>query len=230
MSRGEKSDKLPKFPPLPNKRLQISERLEMVREHLERLQIHPESPGGRIVSHIKNWKEITRDQRVLDIVYGMELEKGENLSQKSICPTKGTIQVLSLLEQALKDGVIELTKEGEKDEFKNSLMIWKKWNRGWRMILNLKRFNKQNTKKIHFKLELLDSILNLITLGSFIALIDLSQAFHTIPLAVSSQKLTKFAVQFNAEIIWFQYRVLPMGYTHSPLLFTKLMAALKQLL
>ena len=71
----------------------------------------------------------------------------------------------------------------------------KKTDGSFRLKLNLKSFNK-NIEKQHFKMEIITSILKLVTTNIYFTKADLKDAYYTIPILEEHQKylnlLTKF--------------------------------------
>jgi ribonuclease HI len=86
-----------------------------------------------------------------------------------------------------------------------------------RMILNLKRFNL-NVEYKHFKMDTLESAVNLMTPRCFMASVDLRHAYYTVAMDESDQRF----LQFEYRGMLFQYTCLPMGFASSPRIFTKL--------
>ena len=88
----------------------------------------------------------------------------------------------------------------------------------FRMILNVKELNS-HVRYVHFKMDTLDTCLNLMEPSCYMASLDLSDAYHTIPMHPDSTKYLKF--QLDSQI--YKYLVLPQGFRDSPRLFTKLL-------
>lgn len=87
-----------------------------------------------------------------------------------------------------------------------------------RMILNLKKLN-ENVEYNHFKMDTLDSALRLMTKDCFMASVDLTNAYHTIPMAINQRKFLQFA--FKDKL--YQYTCLPFGLSSAPHIFTKVL-------
>ena len=86
------------------------------------------------------------------------------------------------------------------------------------MILNLKKFN-QNVDKIHFKMDTLQSALDIISHGDFLTKIDISDAYYSVPINPEHRKYLKF----KFDDVLYEYAVLPNGYRDGPRRFTKLL-------
>ena len=87
-------------------------------------------------------------------------------------------------------GVIKETCHEEK-EFVSPIFISHKSNGGIRLILNLKQLNK-NIKYHHFKMESINTILNLITKDCLMAWIDLKNAYYSVKISENFQRYLKF--------------------------------------
>ena len=79
----------------------------------------------------------------------------------------------------------------EEKEFVSPIFISHKSNGGIRLILNLKQLNK-NIEYHHFKMESINTILNLITKDCFMASIDLKDAYYSVKSSENFQRYLKF--------------------------------------
>ena len=86
------------------------------------------------------------------------------------------------------------------------------------MILNLKDLNNFVVYK-HFKMESLNSVLDLMTPGCFMASIDIKDAYYSVPIAKEHHKFLRFIWRDNL----YQYVCLPNGLSSAPRIFTKLL-------
>ena len=86
------------------------------------------------------------------------------------------------------------------------------------MILNLQCFNKF-VQYYHFKMDTLESAIQLMKPGCFKASIDLKDAYYSVPVAKEDQKYLKFI--FNGTL--YKYTCLPNGLSSAPHIFTKLL-------
>ena len=87
-----------------------------------------------------------------------------------------------------------------------------------RLILNLKKLNTY-LEYVHFKMENIHSILKLVTHGSWMASIDLKDAYYSVPISESSQKYLKFIYESQM----YKCTCYPNGLSFCPRRFTKLM-------
>ena len=79
----------------------------------------------------------------------------------------------------------------EKGDFMSSIFTRDKRDGSYRMILNLKQLNKSNEYE-HFKMESLQSVLNIIRPNWWMTCVDLKDAFYTVPIHPDHQKFLKF--------------------------------------
>ena len=86
------------------------------------------------------------------------------------------------------------------------------------LILNLKEFNK-NVIYGHFKMDNLKAALNMMRQNCFMASIDLSDAYYSVPVTLTDQKYLLFT--FEGQL--YKFVCLPNGLSSAPRIFTKLL-------
>ena len=101
------------------------------------------------------------------------------------------------------------------DSYFSNVFLTEKKDKSFRMILNLKTLNK-HINYVHFKMESMMDVLHMITPGSYMASIDLTNAYYSIPVHKDHQK-------FRLEGDCFEFTCLPNGYAQAPLIFTKIL-------
>ena len=89
-----------------------------------------------------------------------------------------------------------------------------KRNGSYRMILNLKQLNN-HIEYEHFKMESLQSVLNIIRPNCRIARADLKDAFYTAPIHPDHQKFLKLKWKEHC----YSFRVMPSGYSDAKRVF-----------
>src|SRR3989338_1922727 len=99
----------------------------------------------------------------------------------------------------------------------NLMFVVPKPNGKWRMILDLRRLNDHVSKKT-FKMENVKEALRILRVGDFLSKVDLAHAFYHVALHPSSRDLTRF--YFDGRN--YRYRALPMGFSESTRIFSKL--------
>ena len=93
------------------------------------------------------------------------------------------------IEKLLQKNVIT-TCDHEEGEIIPLIVLKKKIDGSFRLILNLKSLNK-NIEKEHFKMETITSILKLVTPNMYFSNIDLKDAYCTRPILEEDQKIPK---------------------------------------
>ena len=106
----------------------------------------------------------------------------------------------------------------EDGEYFSSLFTTPKKDGTYRTILNLKSLNK-DCDKSHFKMESLKQALHMVRPGSYLASIDIKDAFYSVPINDGHKKYLKFVWQGGV----FQFCVMPNGYCDAMRVFTKLL-------
>ena len=109
------------------------------------------------------------------------------------------------INKLLSKGIIEKC-EHETGEYISPIFIRPKPDGSSRLILNLKKLN-QEMPHIHFKMETLHSVLELITPGCFMASLDLKDAYYSIPIHPAHTKYLKF--YWKGQL--YKFLVLPNG-------------------
>ena len=178
--------------------------------------------AGHIKNFVKNWKELTSDRVILDIV-----EHGLKLNFSADIPRKGPFEyprskrdtgiITEEVEKLLLKGVITKSNIADGDYF-SSLFTTPKKDGSYRTILNLKYLNEECDTH-HFKMESLKQAIHMIRRGAFLASIDIKDAFYSVPIHPSHKKYQKF--------VWlstpYQFEAMPNGYKDAMRVFTKLL-------
>lgn len=120
------------------------------------------------------------------------------------------------IQKLLKKQVI--TKEQhEEGEFISNVFLREKREPGkFRMILDLTELNKFVVYR-HFKMDMLETALNMVTPGCFFASIDYCDAYYSLQIARQHRKYFKFSSQGQL----YQFNVVPNGLGPGSLFFTK---------
>ena len=173
--------------------------------------------------YIENWRKITSDPVILDIVQHCHIEFSPGCDpERSFCFRQNFAaneseiidnEIKKLLELKVLEEV-----EHTKGEYLSPIFIVPKKDGEYRMILNLKELN-ENIVYHHFKMETFESALKLVKKNCFFASADLRHAYYSVPLANEIRK--KFRFQKSGKV--YQYTCLPNGVSCAPRQFTKLM-------
>ena len=178
--------------------------------------------AGNIHNHLSKWKSITSDAFIIDIVKsGLKLHFTDEPAQKichNILITKAEKQIISDKIRKLLQKEIIYPCMREEGNFMSSIFSPEKRDGSYRMILNLKQLNKHNEYE-DFKMESLQSVLNIIRPNCWMASVDLKDAFYTVPIHTDHQRFLKFKWQEQC----YAFRGMPNGYKEAMRVFTKLL-------
>ena len=106
----------------------------------------------------------------------------------------------------------------EDGDFISPVFLRPKKNGKYRLMLNLKCLNT-HLPHIHFKMDTLQSCINLMKQNCFMGSLDLTDAYCSVSISQESQKYLKFQVQDQL----YKFVTLPNGLSSAPRIFTKLM-------
>ena len=177
--------------------------------------------AGCIGHSLGAWKEITSDKEILSTVMGMKIVFDEPPQQPflPICKRPASEEAVIDLEvvKLLSKRVIEPNGHSHGEIISDVFMRVKK-DGGHRMILNLKNLNKY-ANKLHFKMDTLNTIIQLVEKDCFMASIDLKDAYYSVPIARSARKYIRFFCRGQL----YQFTCLPNGLSCGPRKFTKLL-------
>ena len=178
--------------------------------------------SGKLKMYRKQWLKITSDAWVLNTLKGADIELiGYPHQYKPPPPMHFSVQeesiIQSEIDKLLKKKVIIPTQKQEGD-FVSNIFLRAKKDGTFRMILNLKRLNNDLNYQ-HFKMDCLNSALDQITKGCYMASIDLKDAYYSVPIAPRYWKFLKFA--FKGQ--YYCFTCMPNGLSPAPRIFTKLL-------
>ena len=120
-------------------------------------------------------------------------------------PENKRVLIEAELDKMRRKGIIENSIE-ESRQIVSPIFSRPKKEGGLRVILDLTELEKHIVYR-HFKMEILETALNLITPNCFMSSVDWKDAYYTIPVACSDRKFLKF--RWNDTL--FQYTALPNG-------------------
>ena len=127
--------------------------------------------------------------------------------------------ILNQISKPLKSAAISVIPHSA-DQLLSRIFLVPKANGENRFVPNLSKLNTQ-IAKVHFKIETLDKVKEILMPNDFMTLIDLRNAFFTIPIHKSSKKY----LCFEFEQLRYTFNVLYHlhGLTSSPRIFTKML-------
>ena len=178
--------------------------------------------AGRLRFFVENWRKITQDENVLDIVQHCYIEFCGEPPVRSLCKTNNFTQeqeyiIDSEIQKLLNMKVIKEVKH-ESGEFISPIFLVGKKNDEYRMILNLKELN-QSIVYHHFKMDTFESALKLIKKNCYMASIDLRHTYYLVYVSPSDQ--IKLCFEKSGKL--YQYTCLANGISCAPRLYTKLL-------
>lgn len=180
--------------------------------------------AGSIRKCIEEWKCISSDLNILQAVKGCKIEWINNKSPYQIkAPKEGkfsyteqnfiNIEISRLLQKS-----VIIPCDSEQGEFISTIFVRPKVDGSYRLILNLKMLNKSIVYH-HFKMDNLQSAINMMTKNCYLASVDLKDAYYSVPIHVDYQKYLKFSWQGQL----YKFTCLPNGLACAPRIFTKLL-------
>ena len=184
--------------------------------------------GGRLKDFQVEWELLTSDPFILNAVQGYKLEFNEATLPPSqdrpphtfrVCEEE-CIAITEELNKLAAKNVIEPTQK-EVGDFVSNIFTRPKKNGGTRLILDLSDLNK-HLKYQHFKMDNIHTASKLISTDSYLASVDLQDAYYSVPIHPSHRKYLKFCWKGQ----YWQYKALPNGLSSAPRLFTKLLKPL----
>ena len=179
--------------------------------------------AGRLKQFLNEWKQISHDPQVLNIVRGVKIEF-DGIGEIVFPGVPGKqlyhIRVSPELDAVIQD-FVDMKVICEMDEscrgYVSPIFTVPKKDGSLRMILNLKRFNV-HVEYQHFKMDSLHSAVQLMRPDCFMASVDLKHAYYSVAMHQEDQKYLQF--EYRGRL--FQFTCLPMGIACAPRLFTKL--------
>ena len=178
--------------------------------------------AGRISYHVDKWKSITSDKFIINMVKDGIFIEFDNFTPQKEVPRQykfNEIEHLAILDEIhslLKKKVIK-TVDHCNGEFISNVFVRPKRDGKFRMILNLCGLN-QAVVYHKFKMSTLQSAINLMSRGCYMATLDWKDAYYCVPIHHLHKKLLRF--QFDGKL--YEFQALPNGLASGPRLFTKL--------
>lgn len=178
--------------------------------------------GGKIFHSLHLWCKLTSDPFVLNIVRGDFLFfKDSPVLNNNIRPlcfkTDDRLAVENTLGIFKEHEIVEACDMSTAGHYSNIFPVINKDGTA-RIILNLKPFNV-DIEYVHFKMDDLRDVLNIIYQGCFFAVVDLRHAYYSVPVRQEDRDWFRF--------LWkgvsYRYTCMPQGFADAPRIFTKLL-------
>lgn len=174
-----------------------------------------------ISEHVMTWRGFTQDANIIQMVTGCVLEFDSLPVQKDRPrPYHFNESRRRAIDKEIKcmleKQVIEVTKERDVG-FMSNVFSRPKADGTVRVILDLTELNKHITYR-HFKMDNLQSAINLMSKNCYMASIDWREAYYCVPVRSDFRKY----LCFEWEGIVYRYTCMPNGLACAPRYFTKL--------
>ena len=179
--------------------------------------------AGNIKYFIHEWEKLTNDIHIRNTVSGCSIDLISTPHQSVLPrPLVTSLEETDIINKEIKimlDKQVIVPCDHEVGEFLSGIFIRPKKDPGkFRVILNLKQFNEFVTPE-HFKMDTINTCIELMNRECYMASIDLRDAYYSIPMALEYQKYLKF--------VWgnqlYKFTCLPMGLACAPRIFVKLL-------
>ena len=177
--------------------------------------------AGRLRDHIFFWKTLTNDSRMLKMIGGCVIEfKNEPIQTYKPTGYKFShdkkVKIDKELDKMIKKRIIEEINISDAAYISN-IFTRPKSDGSLRVILDLTNLN-ENIEYNHFKMDNLQTAVNLMTPGCWFASIDWKDAYYSVPMAQIQRKF----LAFNWRNKTYQYTCLPNGLCCAPRYFCKI--------
>lgn len=185
--------------------------------------------AGRLKYFYPTWAKLTDNPIILIWVQGYRLPFHKKPIQlkvpkpKHLSPVEKQ-QMQTQINKLLKSGAVEYC-DPVPGQFISRIFLADKPNDAKRFILNLKELN-QFVVTPHFKMEDIRTAVRLIRKDTFLATIDLKDAYYMLPIYRPHRKYLRFL--FNGRL--YQFTCLPFGLSSAPFTFTKLLKPVNEYL
>ena len=128
--------------------------------------------GGQFEKHVRQWRKLTNDTNIFSMITGDKIQfvDAPRIQHKARSP-QFSDEEINLIKDEIDTLLTYDFMKGtyrEEKEFVSPIFISHKSNGGIRLILSLKQLNK-NIEYHHFKMDSINTVLNLITKDCLIA-------------------------------------------------------------
>ena len=186
--------------------------------------------GGCLRNYVLAWEEISHDDWVLDVLrngYAPQFKDHPPRMTKnwkvfeSVTRSTRPERALALtnhIQELLSKEAIEKVRDPTSLGFYSNVFMVPKKNGKFRLVINLKELNNYIIIP-GFRMETVASVTAAVQPGDWAISLDLTDAYHHVPIALWFRKFLRFVV--NGQV--YQYNCLPFGLSTAPLVFTKML-------
>ena len=195
--------------------------------------------GGRLSLFWERWSEIGASRRVLRwLKFGYPLKFKDELVRKNQLPALSfhapkflltsyqnpvkQLALQQLVSQLVTKRCVQEMSPSEKGYFSRVFVVPKK-SGGWRLVIDLSELNKY-LAQVTFSMDTLVKVKRAASPGMWATSLDLSDAYHHIPMRPQSQVFLCFQLGDKR----YRFRVLPFGLMSAPWVFTEVMKQIKK--
>ena len=185
--------------------------------------------AGRLRFCLVNWKRVTSDPWIWQVVMGHSLELIANPRQDS--PPK-PIMFAAYLSRMISDKICELELKSaiqkvdlQPDQFISQIFLVPKKDGGQRPVVKLKPLNRL-IARYKFKMQSARTLKDLVRKDDWMVSIDLKDAYLSVPINERDRKYLRFTWEDRI----YEFRCFPFGLSSAPKVFTKLLKPVMALL
>ena len=176
--------------------------------------------AGGLNRHSEFWFKNCQDPAIRAKIKGLEIPLKNEIYQFHVpsearFPPDERVIVQREIETMIRQGVIEPVNDNPADEYVSRIFTRQKKSGGYRVILNLKRFN-DNVEKSHFKMNSLHSAIDLMSKDHYMASVDFKSAYYSVSIKKAHRKYLRFYFEGQK----YEFTCLPNGLTTGPHDFT----------
>ena len=151
--------------------------------------------AGCTKQHLNAWLRLTHDPFVIESIQGVQVDLEEKPFQGTApnefqMSKENANNLTVVVAEHLSKGIIEKCTPC-KGQFLSNIFLRPKPNGKHRLILDLSDLNDSVTYR-HFKMESLQTAINMVQKHSYMGSLDLSDAYYSIPIAQEDKKLLRF--------------------------------------
>ena len=178
--------------------------------------------AGKTRLAYQKWRALTSDKSILTSITGVRIDFTEIIQQHRPPPpipfsNIDTQKIDREIDRLLNKGIIEPTEPSD-DQYISNIFFREKKNGEIRLILNLKYLNLA-AEYHHFRMETIQSVVQMMTKNCFMASVDLKDAYYSIPVHTDDRKYLRF--KWGSSL--YQFTCLPNGLSEAPRKFTKIL-------